>query len=400
MELLPFYSLTLLTGAASDAVFASLRTAALAPSATEAAEAYCRTAGKLLEEGLTLAEYLERLVRFDDNAFLRAVAAGDVSHALQEAFAHDIAMLREITHTAEGLREDLAARFPAHAAHFLALPALPAGAWCASAQDFEQFARTNGFGRFAASNAFTFDGTLHPVLHPDPIRLTDLKGYAVQKRRILENTKAFLDGHPANNALLYGDRGTGKSSTVKALLNEYASRGLRMVQMGKEHLPLLGALIEELAPLPLRFIVFIDDLTFQENDDSFGALKAVLEGSLVSRPRNLLIYATTNRRHLIKETFTAREGSELHRADTIDETLSLSDRFGLYVTFLMPGKDEFLTIVKALAEDRGLITDEDALFAGAERFALAKSSRTPRLARQYIDAITPRILRGESLDQL
>ena len=160
----------------------------------------------------------------------------------------------------------------------------------------------------------------------------------------VNNTRALLDGFEANNMLLYGDRGTGKSSTVKALLNEYAGQGLRMVEMPKEYLRELPDLTGRLARIPLKFIVFIDDLSFSDGDDNFAALKAVLEGGLASRPQNVVIYATSNRRHLLRETFSDRGGDEVHRADTVQEAVSLSDRFGISLTFLMPDKQKFLDI--------------------------------------------------------
>ena len=332
---------------------------------------------------------------------MRAFAAHKaVSDALISAFEHDAAMLGRLAAlTPSILKADMAARFPDATDFCSALPDFEAGEWRHEPDEFGAFAAKNGFGRFASHRAFVFDAQrgLRPVSRHDPVRLSDLKGYALQRDRVVDNTRCFLEGKPANNVLLYGDRGTGKSSTVKALLNEFGNEGLRMVQIGKESLSELGALIEQIGDVPLKFILFIDDLTFNQDDDSFGALKAVLEGSLVSRPSNMLIYATTNLRHLIKETFSSREGDEVHRADAIDETLSLSDRFGLFITFTMPNKDVFLDIVCALADDRGLVVDAAALRAGAERFALAKAGRTPRLAKQYIDYVAPRIERGLSL---
>ena len=170
--------------------------------------------------------------------------------------------------------------------------------------------------------------------------------------------------------------------------------GLRLIQIDKENLYGLAQLTEKLVHVPLKFILFVDDLTFNENDDSFGMLKAVLEGGIVKRPDNIAIYATSNRRHLIKENFTAREGDEIHKADTIDENLSLSDRFGLSVTFTSPAKDKFLEIVKLIADDRGIVIDQDELFRGAEQFAMRKGGRSPRLARQYIDDLESRLALG------
>ena len=217
-----------------------------------------------------------------------------------------------------------------------------------------------------------------------------MKHYEREQKIVIDNTLGFLKNKPYNNVLLYGDRGTGKSSTVKAIVNEYYNKGLRVIQVYKDNLRHLDTLMHLINDIPLKFIIFIDDLTFNENDD-FGALKALLEGSLSKQPDNMVIYATTNRRHLVKESFTARQGDEVHLADTIDETVSLSDRFGITVTFSMPNKDNFLAIVKEIKEDRKLKISDDELFLGAERFALSKGKRSPRLARQYIDYLQARL---------
>ena len=233
--------------------------------------------------------------------------------------------------------------------------------------------------------------------HPDPIRLSDLKDYAAQRQIAVDNTLAFLDGFEANNMLLYGDRGTGKSSSVKALINEYAGRGLRMIELPKETLRELPELTGFLAGLPMKFILFIDDLSFSGNDDSFAALKAVLEGGLASRPVNVLVYATSNRRHLLRETFRDRDGDEVHAADTVQEAVSLSDRFGISLTFLMPDKRRFLDIVAQIAADRHLEVERETLLAAAERWALERGARSPRYARQFVADAEARLARGESL---
>ena len=197
--------------------------------------------------------------------------------------------------------------------------------------------------------------------------------------------------------LLYGDRGTGKSSTVKALLNEYASKGLRMIEMPKEFLRQLPDLTGYLAGLPMKFIVFIDDLSFSSDDDHFAALKAVLEGGLASRPDNVLIYATSNRRHLLRETFSDRSGDEVHHADTVQESVSLSDRFGISLTFLLPDKQRFLEIVEQIAHDRGLDVERDVLLQAAERWALERGARSPRYARQFVADAQARLAQGKPL---
>ena len=166
-----------------------------------------------------------------------------------------------------------------------------------------------------------------------------------QRGLVLDNTLAFLNGLSANNCLLYGDKGTGKSSTVKAIVNRYCTQGLRIVEIPKEALHDFPLLVDRIACVPMKFIIYIDDLSFQKQDDRYASLKAVLEGGLAARPKNALIYATSNRRHLIKESFSDRDGDDMHRNDSIQESLSLSDRFGLSVNFSVPDKQRYLDIV-------------------------------------------------------
>ena len=246
--------------------------------------------------------------------------------------------------------------------------------------------RANGYGFFAQSTAFAVqdDGTLAPIRHPDGVRLADLPGYERQKQQILKNTRAFLDGREANNILLYGDKGTGKSSTVKAVVNEYADRGLKIIEMSPRHIACFPRIFAETLRSPFRFIVFLDDLSFSREDESFAALKAFIEGGLAGKPANLVIYATSNRRHLIRESFADREGDEVRVRDSLETVTSLSDRFGLEITFSVPDKDEYLYIVEQLAAESGLALPQDELHLLAERFAIRRNGRSPRTARQFI----------------
>ena len=246
-----------------------------------------------------------------------------------------------------------------------------------------------GYGMYARHTMFFVDdnGQPVPVAHPDPIQLEDLVDYARERGLVLRNTQALLQGKPAANLLLTGDAGTGKSSTVKAVANALAPEGLRLVELRREQLRLLPALLGTLAENPMTFIVFIDDLSFLTDDDSFNALKAALEGSLTARSRNVCIYATSNCRHLIKERFTDREGDDVHFSDTVQEMRSLSDRFGLTITFSKPDKATYLHMVRALANDAGLEIPDAQLFAEAKRAALHRGGRSARLARQVVDAL-------------
>lgn len=226
-----------------------------------------------------------------------------------------------------------------------------------------------------------------PVRHPDPIRLSGLADYQRERQLILDNTKALLAGRPAANTLLTGDAGTGKSSTIKAVVNELYQEGLRIIEVRKDQLRALPDLLDQLSENPLKFILFIDDLSFQKGDDNYSALKAVLEGSVSAKSRNVVIYATSNRRHLVKETFSGREGDDIHRSDTMQELISLSDRFGLQVTFQKPDKAAYLRIVRHLADDAGVTMERSRLEELAERFALGRGGRSCRAARQFVEGL-------------
>ena len=367
---------------------------------------YTALCTELFESGFSgsLYDYLYDAVLYDNNIFTSESANGRyeaLPQQVKKACRQDLDFLyRLVKLPSSDIKEAIAELFPEHRNLIERLPDYEnkpfrfadEGNWGEHHERFARFSRENGVSIFAKYYAFHYSERygLEPVKKFDGIRLSELKHYEVQRQKIVDNTRGFLEGKTFNNVLLYGDRGTGKSSTVKALLNEYKDKGLRMVEVPKQELTNLDKVIHLIEDIPLKFILFIDDLAFNENDPSFSILKALLEGSLVRRPDNIAGYATTNRRHLVKETFSGREGDEVHRADTIDEALSLSDRFGLYITFTLPDKNKFLDIVKLLADDRGIEIDEETLFRGAEQFAMRKSGRSPRLARQYVDYIQAR----------
>jgi predicted AAA+ superfamily ATPase len=259
--------------------------------------------------------------------------------------------------------------------------------------------KTVGTGSFSYCNAFRFADSdrgpiLKPIMDPDPIRLANLIGYEAQRQQVVSNTEQFINGFSANNLLLYGERGTGKSSTIKALVHEYGEQGLRMVEMSKQDIGKLPVLLDLIRHRPHRFIIFIDDLSFEEGEVDYKHLKAVLEGSLEARPDNVLIYATSNRRHLIKERFSDREftgDDEVRVQDTLQEKLSLADRFGITITFTSPDQEEYLTIVLGLAKQEGLDVEPDDLRAQALRWALWHNGRSGRTARQFIDDLKGRL---------
>jgi len=247
----------------------------------------------------------------------------------------------------------------------------------------------HGYGIYAKYRMFYLDreNKVVPVHSPDDIRLSSLVDYEREQNIILGNTKALLDGKPAANVLLTGDAGTGKSSTVKAIVNELFTSGLRIIEVRKDQLGSIAGLLDELSENPLKFILFIDDLSFQKDDDNYSALKAVLEGSVSAKSQNVVIYATSNRRHIIKEKFSDREGDDIHRNDTMQEMVSLSERFGLHVTFNRPDKKTYLDIVHRCAKDAGIDMKKGELDEEAERFALGRGGRSARAARQFVDML-------------
>lgn len=342
--------------------------------------------------------HLERLARYDENAFARAAANRDDEKTarLMPAARRDFEALSAAATFACGeIKAAVKKRLSATkgAAEFVdGLPEFATGGgWFSADADTTldeavSFYRANGFGAFARCGAFRWrNGKLTEVEHPDPIRLCELKDYEYERGLVVSNTLNFLDGMDGGNLLLYGDRGTGKSSTVKAIANEYRDRGLRIVEVTKEELTEFPALLDRLRENPLRFLIFIDDLSFSADDDAFSALKSVLEGGLVRKPDHCLIYATSNRRHLVKECFSERASDDVHAGDTMQEKLSLSDRFAMTVNFFAPDQRTYCHIVSALAEDRNMGVPPAELERGAIQWALKSGGRSPRAAKQFVE---------------
>lgn len=245
-----------------------------------------------------------------------------------------------------------------------------------------------GYGIYASNVMFRLNdgGEIIPVKSPDRTDISELYGYEREKKTLIDNTVALIEGKPAANTLLYGDAGTGKSSSVKAVVNLLADRGVRLVELRKSELHILPKILEALRDNPLKFVIFIDDLSFNKNDDDFSALKAILEGATSVKADNTAIYVTSNRRHLIKESFSDREGDDVHLADTLQELLSLSDRFGLSILFTRPDKALYIDIVRELAASRGIKTDEET-DRRAAAFALRKGGFSPRTAKQFVEGL-------------
>lgn len=330
-----------------------------------------------------LGRHILRMAEESDNVYIRAVGRGETP---PDYMARCVELELETLQAAASLTPDRL-RAGLDGADFLPefghTPVDVAEAYHRRASDVGRY----GWGIYARHHMFYLDegGGIIPVRHPDSVRLDELVDYQREKHLILHNTRALLEGKPAANVLLTGDAGTGKSSTIKAVVNELYPEGLRVIEVRKEQLRELPAVLDELSGNPLKFILFIDDLSFQKGDDNYSALKAALEGSVSAKSRNVAIYATSNRRHLVKETFSDREGDDVHRNDTMQEALSLSERFGLHITFQKPDKAAYLNIVRHLAEERGVVCpDLDML---AERFALGRGGRSPRAARQFVDSL-------------
>jgi len=266
------------------------------------------------------------------------------------------------------------------------------------------FYRDYGVGKLGLNKAFRLSrehGKLElvPITNTLEVRLSDLVGYEQQKQKLIDNTRAFVEGKRANNVLLFGDSGTGKSTSVKAILNEYYDKGLRMIEIYKHQFKDLSTVISLIKNRNYRFIIFMDDLSFEEFEIEYKYLKAVIEGGLEIRPDNVLIYATSNRRHLIRETWNDRTDMEtdgdIHRSDTMEEKLSLVDRFGITINFSSPSPKEYLEIVKQLAIRQGINhLTQDELFAEAnkwEKWELHHGGLSGRTAQQFIDYLAGRI---------
>ena len=359
-----------------------------APGYGPVCDAVAQFEAALFEHTTNWGSYLSAAVLEAETVCVRQAASGTLAPALQTALDSELAFLQALcgltldellaaAGSATGQAQELAF-LPRWEASGIDLPA-------AYAQRMSEVGK-KGYGMFAKHHVFTVEsGQLVPVKYPDPQRLSELPGYEKEREKVIANTKALLAGMPANNVLLYGDAGTGKSSAVKAIANEFAPEGLRLVEVKKNQLYQIPDLMDKLAANPLKFILFIDDLSFTANDDNFAALKAILEGSVGGRAKNIAVYATSNRRHLIKETLTDRTGDDIHEADTRQELMSLSARFGLTVTFQRPEKARFETILAELAKQHGIDMPMDQLLVKAEAFAIRASGRSPRVAKQFIE---------------
>ncbi len=321
---------------------------------------------------------------------------GEIGESLKEIFRRDIEKLMPIFKGTSPCGEILGNYSPTKKIKNPAFDELVksienAGNADAVTEIFIDFYRKFGYGDIAAYRAFRWDKenkSLVGIRHFEKIRLDDLTGYAHQKELLTGNTLAFLSGKPANNVLLVGARGTGKSSGVKALANEYYSNGLRLLQITKPQLKNLPEIMEKLRNFAgRRFIIFLDDISFEESEAEYKYLKSAIEGGVESRPENVLIYATSNRRHLIRETWRDRseDHEELYRDDSVNETISLSDRFGLIIHYYPPNQAEYLEIIRNMLKKQNIELDDEILRIEGLRWEMSHSGRSGRTAQQFVN---------------
>lgn len=345
-------------------------------------EKYCDFVSELYTYSDDLTSYMLKMVLENENLFMLRKGEGKATgRLLEECLASELEIIQEISEIPSSeiiSKINYDGFLPGYKTQKIDFSQI-------YADRIHQINRY-GYGIYSQYHVFVVENRkIVPVEFPDPIRIQQLCNYELEREQVIKNTLALIAGKPANNVLLYGDCGTGKSSTVKAIANEYASQGLRLIELKKKQLHELPSIVETVSKNPLKFIIFIDDLSFTEDDDDFAALKAILEGSVSSNAANLAIYATSNRRHLVRETFSARQGDEIHFKDTMQELLSLSDRFGLTVTFQKPDKKTFLEVVSSLAQQYDLDISQDELYMKAEAYALARGGRSPRVAKQFVE---------------
>lgn len=358
----------------------------LAESQNEKRKAYAAFTEIVYEDGGSLTDSVIRLVSEDENVYVKCVAADKIPDKNIETAARKelsaFALFGALSR--EDFAEDMSEN-ESELPDFLSVNADMGRVYDERLQNLHKY----GYGIFSSRCMFRLsdEKEIEPIVSADKTSMAQFIGYENERAKVVENTRAFIAGRPAANVLLCGDAGTGKSSTVKAVANEFFKEGVRLIELRKDQLRYLPNVMAKVSGNPLKFIIFIDDLSFNKNNDDFSMLKAALEGSASATADNAVIYATSNRRHIVKESFGDREGDDVHRNDTLQETLSLSERFGLTVLFSKPDKKLFLSIVRELAKRNGITMDERELDVQAEAFAIRKGSRSARCAEQFINSL-------------
>lgn len=358
----------------------------LAENTQQKRKAYTAFVAEIYEQGGSLTALVERLVSEDENTYIKRVAGKqEVDINIQNSLLRELSVLSKFASlTAKDFAKDMDVAEDS-LPQFTSVKADMVASYNNRIANLHKY----GYGIFSSVCMFRLsdDKRIEPIVSADKISMAQFIGYEQEREKIVANTRAFVEGRPAANALLCGDAGTGKSSTVKAVANAFFDEGVRLIELRKDQLRYLPLVMAQISGNPLKFIIFIDDLSFNQNNDDFSMLKAALEGSASATADNAVIYATSNRRHIIKESFGDREGDDVHRNDTMQETLSLSERFGLTVLFSKPNKQLYLKIVKELALRAGITMDEKELEIQAEAFALRKGNRSARCAEQFINSL-------------
>ena len=340
----------------------------------------------------TLPEYFAWHLKYDDSFIGSQIAAGTAPQYLLDAAAMDIRRLSSVAMLScaglkSGIYNACVKLNQDYGPIVQNLAELPQGRGFTEEEIFESYRRC-GCGLFALGRAFRWEkGQLTQVKRPDTICQADMIGYVQQRSAVIENTRALVEGRPANNVLLYGDSGTGKSATVKSLINLPEFYSLRLIEVAKNSLDELTELVRLVGEHTQKFILYIDDLSFEREDKGFSALKTALEGGLEPRPSNVAIYATSNRRHMIRESFGERQGDEVHVRETLEERSSLAERFGLRLAYLALDKQKYTDMVLTLCHRLELPYGDDLLRTEANRWEIQHGARTPRVAMQLVEKL-------------
>ena len=353
-------------------------------STDEKIRAYASFVSEIYSNRSSLSELVFRLVCEDENVYIKARAHGEkITDEVKIALTRELDAFKDFSLVtpeifSDDMGVDFVSPYKTEKIDFV--------------NEYENRVsnvKTYGYGIFSSYRMFRLsdDKVIEPIISSDKTSVDKFVGYENEREQVVANTVAFIEGRPAANTLLCGDAGTGKSSTVKAVANHFFDRGIRLIELRKDQLCHLPYVMGMISDNPLKFIIFIDDLAFNKSDDNFSMLKAALEGSASAKAENAVIYATSNRRHIIKETFSDREGNEVHVNDTLQESISLSERFGLVVLFQKPNKALYLDIVHELAKRNNVNMSITELDVKAEAFALRKGNRSARCAEQFIDSL-------------
>ena len=345
---------------------------------------YCEFLSELFKSDNNLADFILSQIFLDDNIYIsKCILKQEINNNLKKIFKNELNFFKYISSF------DFSSIFNKEYSKNIAELEIKEIDFYKIYFEHIKNIDKKGYGIFYNNNMFVLDDrkNIIAVKNKDNQNIKKLYGYETERNKVLSNTKILIEGKKANNILLYGDAGTGKSSTVKAVTNFFKDEGLRLIEIKKNQLHFITDIIEKLSCSPLKFIIFIDDLTFSSNDDTFSYLKAILEGGVNSFPNNIAVYVTSNYRHLIKENFTDRTGDDIHIEDTIQQIMSLTNRFGMIITFQRPGRDLFKEIVLSYAKENNIKTDKEELIKQAEAYAIRSAGRSPRVAKQFIELL-------------